>query len=265
MTWPGKVAPWVIAVVASAIAVLAVVWALNRARGATRELARVNEAHLLELAGLNVAHQVERDALLNDLIGEAKASAALAEELARIQAAAPGAKPIAVAHGVDPVETLSGRRRPRARRPPPLRSSATAASPVPAPACPAVPARRRGRGPGDRASGAALETEPRQRTSSRRPRPSGAGRPGAARRRSCTSRRRSGSRSASRSGRPVRGGGSGRWWQGSEGQAVAGWLVGAVAATPSVRLLFGVEGSLVAGGGVGPGGVGGGFLSALLR
>ena len=94
-----KIAPWIVAVVASVVAVGALVWALNRGRTSSRELARVNEERRLELAGLNVAHQVERDAILQDLIGEATTNAKLSEELARIQAAAPGAKPVATAHG----------------------------------------------------------------------------------------------------------------------------------------------------------------------
>ena len=72
-----KIAPWVIAVVASVVAVGALVWALNRGRTSSRELARVNEERRLELAGLNVAHQVERDAILQDLIGEATTNAKL--------------------------------------------------------------------------------------------------------------------------------------------------------------------------------------------
>jgi hypothetical protein len=91
-----------VAPVAVLVAITVVVWALNRGRGAERELARIAEEHALEVAGLNVAHQVDRDALMQDLLAEATASAKLADELARIQAAAPGAKPIATVHGATP-------------------------------------------------------------------------------------------------------------------------------------------------------------------
>ena len=154
----GKVAPWIVAVVASVLAVGVLVWALNRGRTSARELARVNEERRLEAVGLNVAHQVASDALMQDLMGEATASAALAEELARIQAAAPGAKPIASAHGSTPWKPV-GPAASVSAPPHPSASGADApAPPVPASTCP--PCRL---WVGDevrvRAGGAALETK----------------------------------------------------------------------------------------------------------
>ena len=68
---------------------------------------------------------------------------------------------------------------------------------------------------------------------------------------------------------PVQGAGPG-WGFGPVAGFVAGpggggWFVGGLASSPSVRLLFGVEGALVAGGGGGPNGVAAGWIGALLR
>ena len=255
-----KIAPWVVAVVASVVAVGALVWALNRGRTSSRELARVNEERRLELAGLNVAHQVERDAILQDLIGEATANAKLSEELARIQAAAPGAKPVATAHGSTPWKPVG----PAASSPPaviPPASPGSPASPVPA-LCAACPACRLV--VGDelqvRASGAVLSTDLGNylvaATAAVWRRPAGGTGPEEELHQEALKLEVS---------VPVQGAGPG-WGFGplvgvrSVAPAAADGFVGGMAATPSVRLLFGVEGSLVAGGGVGPSGGGGGFL-----
>lgn len=162
MTWPPPRPPWWVPILAVALAVAVLVWALNGRRNARRDLAAAEELHRMELAGLNVAHQVDRDALMQDLLGEATASAALAEELARIKAALPGAKPIATAHGSTPWKPVG-----------PAAGSASSSPPaagvdVPPPV-PAPPSVRGGTCPpcrlwvGDelqvRAGGAALETE----------------------------------------------------------------------------------------------------------
>lgn len=157
MTWPPPRPPWWVAVVAVGIAVAAIVWALNRGRAASRELAREREERALEVAGLNVAHQTERGELLAGLIAEAEKSAALAEELARIQTAAPGARPVATAHGSTgriPVGPAAGTTAPSS---PP---AAGVADPPPVPASPSCPPCRLVAGDGleIRASGAALET-----------------------------------------------------------------------------------------------------------
>lgn len=258
-----KVAPWVVAVVASVVAVGSLVWALNRGRTSARELARVNEERRAELAGLNVAHQVERDVLMQDLIGEATANAKLTEELARIQAATPGAKPIATAHGSTPWKPVGPTAGPTPRPIPP--AGETTSPPVPA-LCTACPACRLvvGDEVQVRASGAVLSTDLGNylvaATAAVWRRPAGGAGPEEELHQEALKLEVS---------VPVQGAGPG-WGFGPlvgafGGPGGGGWIVGGIAATPSVRLLFGVEGALVAGGGVGPSGGGGGFLSVLFR
>jgi hypothetical protein len=249
-----------VAPIAIVVAVLAVVWSLNRGRGLSRELAAEKERHALELAGVNVAHQVERDAIMQDLMGEAAASASLAEELARIQAAAPGAKPIGVAHGGTGRIRVGPAAGGSVTPSPPAEDPGTSPSvPASCPPCRLVA--------GDeleiRVSGAALETAAGNvavaAAASTWRYPAGGGAPELL----VEGPLKLDVKIPERAGGP--GWGFGPMVAGFAGPNGGGWLVGAVAATPSVRLLFGVEGSLVAGGGVGPNGVGGGFLSAVLR
>lgn len=254
MTWPPKI-PWWVTPLAILVAVAAVVWALNRGRTASRELAREREERALEIAGLNVAHQVERDALLNDLIGEAKASAALAEELARIQAAAPGAKPIAVAHGSTPWKPVGPAAGSASTSPPAV--GVDVPSPVPASSCP--PCRL---WVGDeiqvRASGAALETDAGNyvvgAAASVWRRPAGGGeeeRLHDERLRLEVKVEEQGARPGWGAGVVVVGGRNGYW-------------IGPLASPPPIRL-WGLEAALLLGAGVGGAGEWGGLAGGLLR
>lgn len=263
MTWPPKI-PWWVTPIAILVAVLAVVWSLNRGRGLSRELAREREERRLELAGLNVAHQAERTALMDDLVGEASQNAKLTEELARVQAAAPGAKPIATAHGSTPWKPVGPAAGPT---PVPLPPAVGGTVPPSVPAlCTACPACRLA--VGDelqvRASGAVLSTDLGNylvaATAAVWRRPAGG-----------TGPEEELHQEALKLEVSIPAQGAGPGWGGGPlvgafgGPGGGGWILGGIVATPSVRLLFGVEGSLVAGGGVGPNGGGGGFLSALLR
>jgi hypothetical protein len=95
MTWLGKVAPWVLTVVAVTIAVGVLVWALNSRRSLAGDLARSKEAAELLAKGLRVAHESTKA----ELAAEIAKSQALAAQVAGLLAAAPGSTPVATAHG----------------------------------------------------------------------------------------------------------------------------------------------------------------------
>lgn len=259
----GKVAPWIVAVVASVVAVGALVWSLQSARTATADLAAAKEAHEAEKKGIHVAHQVEKGELLASLVEEATASAAFAEEVARLKAALPTARPIATAHGhtgrirVGPAASSS----PAVNPPAPPGSSA---SPVPA-VCPVCPACRLVEGDelDLEVGGAAFRTDlgnvALAAVGTIWRYPGGAGPPELL-----------GTKPIDLDAKMEIAAALAGWGFGPKLGAViapggGGWYVGAIVATPSVRLLLGLEGSVVADGGVGPNGVSSWSVGALLR
>ncbi len=262
MTWPPRI-PWWVSPVAVLIAVLAVVWALQSARTATADLAAANERHKAELAGVNVAHQVEMGELLTSLMEEAAASAALTEEIARLKAALPDARPIATAHGstgrirVGPAAGGTVASSPPAAAP-------GASSPVPA-VCPACPVCRLVEGDEleldvggavfktslGNVAVAAVGTVLRY--------PGGVGPPEVLGTKAIDLNVKMETVAA------LSGWGFGPLIGAVAGPGGGGWYVGGLVASPSVRLLFGLEGSVVAGGGAGPNGVATGWAGALVR
>ena len=262
MTWPPRI-PWWVSPLAIAVAALAVVWALQSARTATADLAAAKERHKAELAGVNVAHQVEKGELLADLIGEAHSIGRLRGRDRPAQGGAAGRAPIATAHGStgrNPCRAGGGG---RGRFLPPAVAPG-ASSPVPA-VCPACPVCRLVEGDELEldVGGAVFKTNLGNvavvAVGTILRYPGGMGPPEPL-----------GTKPIDLDVKvPEQAAGPG-WGFGPlvgafGGPGGGGWILGGVAATPSVRLLFGVEGSLVAGGGVGPSGGGGGFLSVLFR
>ena len=262
MTWPPRL-PWWVAPLAIAVAVLAVVWSLNRARTATHDLAAAEERHRAEFAGVNVAHQVEKDELMASLVAEATASAAFAEEVARLKAALPDARPIATAHGstgrirVGPAAGATVASSPPAAAP-------GASPPVPA-VCPACLACRLVEGDDLdlEVGGAAFRTNlgnvALAAVGTIWRYPGGMGPPELL-----------GTKVIDLDVKMVPAAALAGWGFGPLAGFVAapgggGWYVGAIAATPPVRLLFGLEGALVVGGGGGPNGVATGWAGALVR
>lgn len=262
MTWPPRI-PWWVSPLAIAVAALAVVWALQSARTATADLAAAKERHKAELAGVNVAHLVEMGELLTSLMEEAAASAALTEEIARLKAALPDAKPIATAHGstgrirVGPAAGGTVASSPPAAAP-------GASSPVPA-VCPACPVCRLVEGDELEldVGGAAFKTRLGNvavvAVGTILRYPGGMGPPEPL-----------GTKPIDLNVKMETVAALAGWGFGPMVGAVAapgggGWFVGAIAATPPVRLLFGLDGSLVAGGGGGPNGVAVGWAAGLIR
>lgn len=260
MTWRP---PWWVSPLAIAVAVLAVVWALNGRRNATRDLAAAEERHQAELAGVNVAHQVKKDELMASLVAEATASAAFAEEIARLKAALPDARPIATAHGstgrirVGPAAGGAVASSPPAVAP-------GASSPVPA-VCPACPACRLVEGDelDLEVRGAAFKTGLGNVALAAAGKiwryPGGMGPPELLGTKAIDLDVKMETAAA------LAGWGFGPLAGFVAGPGGGGWYVGAIAATPPVRLLFGLEGALVAGGGGGPNGVATGWVGALVR
>ena len=245
MTWRP---PWWVAPLAVGIAVLAVVWALNGRRSAISDLEREREAVELERQGFTIAHEVSAKKLA-DMIAT---SQVLVEEIARLQAAAPGAKPTGHVSGSTGPQPL-----------PPVASPGTATTPPaaggasPGASCPpclltsadtldlrfrvvtletkagnvvAVGVGEAYRGDGQKLLEAPLRLEV---GTPERPR--------------------------------VPGWGLGPIIGGVITPQGGGWFVGGIGTTPSVRLLFGLEGALVAGGGGGPNGVAAVWAGALIR
>lgn len=102
-----KVRPWVLPVVGLVVVVLlALAW--NRSRGQTRALEKEREAARLEAAGISRAHELEKGQLLARVAELAAESSGLRSELARVQAAAPGARPVAVVSGTTGPQRVTG-------------------------------------------------------------------------------------------------------------------------------------------------------------
>jgi hypothetical protein len=259
MTWLGKVAPWILTVIATAAAVGVLVWALNSRRSLAGDLARSKEAAELLAKGLRVAHESTKA----ELAAKIAESQALAAQVAGLLAAAPGSTPVATAHGstgsfvvgspvaVTPTQPI-----------PPAGGGPSPPGDVPTPARPCLVYA------GDRmeivASGAALRT------------PAGNIVVTATARLNWISPT-TGELVTLMDAVPLNldvgilkqpdppGWGLGPLAGAFTTATGGGWYVGGLVATPPVRLLFGLDGSAVAGGGGGPNGVATGWLAALVR
>jgi hypothetical protein len=257
-----KVAPWILTVIATAAAVGVLVWALNSRRSLAGDLARSKEAAELLAKGLRVAHESTKA----ELAAKIAESQALAAQVAGLLAAAPGSTPVATAHGSTGSFVVGS---PVAVNPvpgthPPAETPGTGPSP-PGDVPPARPCLVYA---GDRmeivASGAALRT------------PAGNIVVTATARLNWISPT-TGELVTLMDAVPLNldvgilkqpdppGWGLGPLAGAFTTATGGGWYVGGLVATPPVRLLFGLDGSAVAGGGGGPNGVATGWLAALVR